>query len=527
MQQPVAGRRRGRRPRPRGRSARAAARGSPGASHHDGRSPAATCRRGACRPSTRAGQRAGAEAAERREHAVVEDDGDLVARGQRRGRGDRVPRRRAVAGRQRQGDGVLVGAAVGPAAEHDHRPGGRVVAGDVEEAGLGALARRLDERPRRRRRRGRRGSTRRGGRCSAPTPSRRTGRGGRRPGRRRAWRPNVGSGSRCRTSAATSVQVTVARSRRQRSPRSGPGRVPPNSQTASPSGSSDHRVAAAGDRARCRDRAATSTSSPGRASTGRRSTCRSCRRTSTTRCPADRRRAGRPAAATARHRTTWRRTGPATSRSAGRTRGARRRGWRRSTRRTRAGGRTPVPSRRTAAHRRRCSRCTGRRGLLPRRARGSSAARSSAHRSPWWVVPSSARPPNAYSTSASGSIAPHGAKRRSGHARLGEPSESSSERTTWFGEPSESSSERTILAGLVGLDRRRGDERGQGRKGCEQQRDQSSQEHRSRGPGAPREVLQISRSCGGDAAARQRGGDRGGRSADLAAPAARRCAAPR
>ena len=45
--------------------------------------------------------------------------------------------------------------------------------------------------------------------------------------------------------------------------------------------------------------------------------------------------------------------------------------------------------------------------------------RSRAHRSPWCVVPSSARPPKAYSVPLSASTAPQGAKRRSGHGMSG------------------------------------------------------------------------------------------------------------
>ena len=77
----------------------------------------------------------------------------------------------------------------------------------------------------------------RGDTCSSSTPIRRTGPDGRPPGRRRAMRPNAGSGTPARTWHRPRSMCRCVRSRRQRSSRSAPGRVPPNNHTTSPLGS--------------------------------------------------------------------------------------------------------------------------------------------------------------------------------------------------------------------------------------------------------------------------------------------------
>ncbi len=144
-------------------------------------------------------QRAGTEPAEHGHHVIVDDERRLVAGRQRGRRRQHVPRRRAAIGWQRQTERVLVGVTVRPTAEHHHPSPRRVVSGDVEEPRLWLLAGRLDERPRRRGVEIVERPTPRGDTCSSSTPIRRRGPDGRPPGRRRAMRPNAGSGTPART----------------------------------------------------------------------------------------------------------------------------------------------------------------------------------------------------------------------------------------------------------------------------------------------------------------------------------------
>ena len=230
----------------------------------------------------------------------------------RRRRRQRVPRRRPVPGRQRQAEGVLVGAAVGAAAEHDHPLGRGVVAGDVEVPGLRRLARRLEQRPHRltvevveqphltavRARRLPAAVE------DEPVAERIGDERGPRAGRRAAGQRTPG---RPRTSRASPGRAA------RRRPRSAPGRVPPNSQTDVAVGRQRHRVPAARDGAGRRDplpRQRRQVERP----RGRRGTGRWSRRTARPARRPRRRRAGWPGGPTVPCRTTWRRTAPTTCR---------------------------------------------------------------------------------------------------------------------------------------------------------------------------------------------------------------------